>query len=379
MSQLTSVVESPAFHPSVVQQGTRVTSPDGDRIRRSTHSQIHRRQVVAHRARRVTATDEGVQPQLTPEVVSPTFHLPVVQQSARVSEGTGDRFRGTPRPERNRSEVVAHLARAVTLFVGIAHSQLTRVVGSPTLHLSVVQHGARVSTAGVDRRSGPPRPERHGDQVVAHLARIVTQIVKVALPQLAIVVGSPTLHLSVVQQGARVSVAGGDRRGGTSGTKRHLSEVVAHLVLVVPRADLVALPELTVDVVSPAFDLSVVQQGARKIPAGRDRRGGPPRPERHRNQVVSHLARAVTQIDGVALTQLSGVVETPTLDLSVVQQGARVGAPDGYLRCGTPRPECHRSQVVAHLRREAVTQIDGVALTQLSGIVETPTLHLLAG
>ena len=71
-------------------------------------------------------------------------------------------------------------------------------------------------------------------------------------------------------------VAGGDRKGGAAGAQADVGQGVRHLVGAVASVVRVAKPELAVAVVAPTLDAAVVQDGAGVVVAGGDRKGDGP-------------------------------------------------------------------------------------------------------
>ena len=86
-------------------------------------------------------------------------------------------------------------------------AQLPSPIRPPTLHGRIVKDGARVVTEDVDGDRGPTRTK-----VNRNRRGLIAGDCSVA--QLALAIFAPALHGTVVEDGARVSIACGDRHGG---------------------------------------------------------------------------------------------------------------------------------------------------------------------
>ena len=165
-----------------------------------------------------------------------------------------------------------------------------------------------------DRHRRAPRPQRHSRQRVAHLPRPVPAMNRVAVPQLAVEVMAPAFDRPVVQHRARVIHARRDRHRRAPHPQRNSRQRVAHLPRTVPAINRVAVPQLAVAVRAPALERPVVQHRARVRIARRDRHRRAPHPQRNSRQRVAHLPRTVPAINRVAVPQLAVAVPTPALD-----------------------------------------------------------------
>src|SRR4051794_2667336 len=117
-------------------------------------SEVDRGKRVAHFAWAVAEVRRAADAEGAVAVVAPAFHLAVVEQGAARRGLERDRFGGAPRPEIDRKEVVAHLAGGIAAIVRVAVAELTRVVDAPAFELVVVEDGARVVGAAGDRLCG---------------------------------------------------------------------------------------------------------------------------------------------------------------------------------------------------------------------------------
>ena len=73
------------------------------------------------------------------------------------------------------------------------------------------------------------------------------------------VISAPAFGGGIIEYGAGVVSAGGDLGGGASGAEVYGGEIVAHFVGSVTAFIGVALPELPVTAVSPAFGGGVIK------------------------------------------------------------------------------------------------------------------------
>ncbi len=258
----------------------------------------------------------------------------------------------------------------------------------PAFGGAVVEHRAGVGVAGGDGGGGAAGAETDGGQAVAHLAH--RRLGPRRRPGRG---GPsrccPALGGSVVQQGAHVAVAGGDGDGGAAGAERDGREGIAHLAGVVAAVRGAAGAEPSVGPVAPALDGAVVEEGAgeplpaemamavRPVPretAGRALPISPalspravtfPRPSWPEPLLPQHFAvpssstaqvwllpaltdvatRPVPRLTAGRLSPISPAaspralaspraeaprgVRAPALDLSVVEQGARVPGAGG--------------------------------------------------
>ena len=86
-------------------------------------------------------------------------------------------------------------------------AQLLSTISPPTFHRRIVKDGARVVAEDVDGDRGPTRTKVNRDR-----RRLVTA--RCAVAQLSACIVTPALHGTVVEDGARVSIACGDGHGG---------------------------------------------------------------------------------------------------------------------------------------------------------------------
>jgi hypothetical protein len=180
-------------------------------------------------------------------------------------------------------------------------------------------------------------------QVVAHVADFVADVVVISsvvsvvraklegclFTNLAFVISPPARQGIVVQHCARVLITtrealGSEVVAATVGAEVDGSQVVAHLADFVADSVGVTLSELAFPVVSPALDGGVAQHCTRVFITTQNALGGEAGAEVDGNQGVAHLAGAVADSSGVALSELAFAIITPALDGVVAQQRARV-------------------------------------------------------
>ena len=155
-----------------------------------------------------------------------------------------------------------------------------------------------------------------------HLARVVAHVLRRAVPELAVEALSPALELAGVEDRARVVTSGRDGDGGAvlaqvdRNEARHLARVVSQ---VVPRA----VPELAGGSQPPAFELASVEDRARVVPASRDGDDGAVDAQVDHTEGL-HLARSVALVVRRSVPEPAVLVFPPANELAVVEDRARV-------------------------------------------------------
>ena len=96
----------------------------------------------------------------------------------------------------------------------VALTQLPVAVVAPALQYSAVQDCAGEMCPCFYRYRGPPRAEVDRSEVVTHLVRTVSNSGRVPYPQLPVAVVAPALDAPVIQQGACVELPCSDVSGG---------------------------------------------------------------------------------------------------------------------------------------------------------------------
>ena len=245
------------------------------------------------------------------EAVAPVLGVPVAELSRLVSSPALD-----PRSTDERADVVlpciygldrivvgvrdghrvAHLPGAVALVRGGPYSQLAMAVVAPAGHIAVVEYGACevVPSGYLDRR--PPCREVNGRHAGAHLSRVVPYVGGALDAQLALRVVAPAEHLPVGEQSAGMVPAHGqgDRRGGGErGGYRGDGGVIADFVRGVAHEGGIADSKLSLAVVSPAGDFSIVQDCAGVAVTGLYFDNGPARGQR---EIRQHFARLLVAV-----------------------------------------------------------------------------------
>src|SRR5262252_9917034 len=208
--ELAVAVVAPAAHVAGVEDGAGVGAPGGHGAHRAAPALDGGGEGVAHLVRSVTV---GGRPerraQLVDLVVAPALRLPRAEDGAGERAADGDRRGGLARSESDR---LGGRRRAI---VGVAEAELSAVVVSPAPDAVVDQPDAGRIGAGSDRDDAAlSEPESGGPG----------SILRVAEAELSGVVGAPAGEIVVLQQRARVVVAGhdrgrlpGQRRGGAGG------------------------------------------------------------------------------------------------------------------------------------------------------------------
>ena len=175
-----------------------------------------------------------------------------------------------PVPRIDGREVVAHLPRRVAVRGRAPEAERAEHAGPPAFDAAVLEDGAGVEAARGDRLRRVTGPEIDGGEVVAHLAGHVAVRVLVAEPEVADGVRPPAFDGGVVEQrAAPVARPCRERDRAPSGAEVDGREVRPHVAHVDPPVDHVAEPELAVVVVAPAFDAAVVKESAGRAVADR--------------------------------------------------------------------------------------------------------------
>src|SRR5690606_17448666 len=132
---------------------------------------------------------------------------------------------------------------------------------------------------------------------------------------------------------------GGPRRqvGDRLGVEVDGSEGVAHLARIAASAGRVALAELAGSVVAPALDGGIVEDRARVVVAGGEVDDGAAGAEVDGSEGVAHLAGVGATVGGVAKAKLAGAVGAPAADRAKVQKDAGVPIAGGELDAAARR------------------------------------------
>ena len=259
-----------------------------------------------------------------------------------------ERRRRAPGPQAHCREVVAHLPRPVAPARRVAETELAVRVGAPALHRTVVETGAGVACPHDHLQRTPAGAEPHGPQNASHLPGVVALRAGVAPAELARAVGTPALHDPADEEGAHVALVDGHLGDGGQGRHAHGGQVVAHLPRTVAPVARAPDAELAGGVQAPALQGCVVQPGAHGLATGQAENAAS-RPQVHRREVVAHLTGGVPPVVRVAVAQPAGGAVAPALHRGVVEEGAAVVAAGRHGRDTAARPEVDRRQVVAHL------------------------------
>ena len=257
---------------------------------------------------------------------------------------------GTRVAQGQRAACARGLAVADVGGVSVAERSVVVVTAAPTDHAAVVETCAGVEGAGADRDGGATGAETDGR--AGHLHRSVPDRVLRAVAGPALEAEAPATDPTRVEDDAGMAHAGGDRGGGATETEVDDSDRGGRLAV----ADVhgVAVAEAPLESGSPALDLARVEDGARMRvlgwaggPAGGDRHCGASA-EVDRAGGGRRLAGVVAIGGGVAVAELTGVVQPPAADRAVGQDRAGVGAACAYRdgRVGPARRQVHRADGV---------------------------------
>ncbi len=141
----------------------------------------------------------------------------------------------------------------------IAQTEFAERIPSPALDRAVVKDCARCIIQCIDRNGGFPRAQVHGSQVVAHFAGSITAMCRVTLTELTVKVFAPALYASVIENRARMQVARGDRDCCFASAEVDGGQIIAHLARVIAAIRRVAQTEPTKRIATPALYAPVVQ------------------------------------------------------------------------------------------------------------------------
>ena len=246
-------------------------------------------------------------------------------------------------------EVVTHLVGFVAHVLMVAKSELAKRVGSPAFEVVGLEHGTRVDVAAGDGNSGPTGAEVDQRQRVSHLARIVANVVGVAIPKLTVGIISPTFDTARVEYHTGVFPVGRDGDDAPTGAEVDQRQRVAHLARIVANAFIVACSVITDLMSSPARDLvRLCEHHARVSRAGVDQPYGPSGADVDVRQVVSHLL-GDPSVPFVAIAETTIVALAPTFDAERAEESAIVIPADAELDDGFRAAEIDKRQSIAHL------------------------------
>ncbi len=213
---------------------------------------------------------------------------------------------------------------------------------TPAARGAIVEQGARVVVAGGDgdRRE----PERHRWQRPGSL--VVADVHHVAGPQATVRAASPAPDATVIEHGARVREAGGDGGGAPSGSQvdhpRRSAGNDRGPVLVGACPQLVAKPSVLIE--APAARGAVLDDGTGVVEAGGDR-AGLPAGDGHRAG-----GRRIGHIGAGSVPQAPTRAEAPAPHRGVAEDGTCVLAP-GVQVAALQRTDLRRSLFGGSRRR----------------------------
>ncbi len=231
-------------------------------------------------------------------IVSPALDAVVVQDRARMVITRCDGLCAAAYSQVDR------VRRRRVAVCGVAVAELAVLVISPTLDAVVIQNCAGILIACCDGLGGSACSQ------VDRVDRGGTAVCGIAVAELAVIVGSPTLDAVVIQNRARMLIAGCD--GLCAAACPQVEWVGIGSVAWVG----VAITELVFVVVSPALDAVVIQDRASMVIARCDGLGGSAYSQ------VDRVRRRRVADCGVAIAELAVIVGSPTLDAVIVQQRA---------------------------------------------------------
>ena len=146
-----------------------------------------------------------------------------------------------------------------------------------------------------------------------------------------------------------MKVSGIDRLGGPANAEVNAVQIIAHFTSSITTIIAVIQPELAIVIQSPTLDSVIVEDGTGMIIAGTNCFGSMTITEIDPCQIIAHFTRPVTTIIVATLPELAKTVCTPTLDAIIVEDGT------GMCQTGTnclgsmTTTQVHRGQTAAHL------------------------------
>ncbi len=158
-------------------------------------------------------------------------------------------------------------------------------------------------------------------------------------------------------------------------TQPNSRERVAHLARAISAVVSVTLTELAIGVVAPALDARVVEQCTRLFEHCGDHFCRVAAAEVESGKRIAHLACVVAARKFVAKAKLAVCVASPTLHRAIVEECARVIASQRECLCGARSSQVHARERVAHLARLSATIVT-IAKAQLTNAVGAPALDV---
>lgn len=196
-SKFAEAIKAPAFDGGIVQQGAHILSPDGNGDRSFAGSKVDREQVVAHGAREHAAMRFVALAKLPIIIEAPALQRSIVENGAGGTSARRKERRGFSSAKVDRGQVVAHLPRSIAAIGGIADAQKAEGIDTPALHVAVVEQRAGVSTPYGNLCRCSSCSQIDDGQIATHFARTVTSRLGIAYTELSGVVGAPTLDTIV--------------------------------------------------------------------------------------------------------------------------------------------------------------------------------------
>ena len=256
----------------------------GDMQGRSTRSQVHVRERIAHilRRRPLSPIVGVAKPELTATIRAPALDAAINEEGAHVI-----RIVGTTGYLHHRACSRAHLNE-------LGREATAPRMVAPAPEIGLIIYGAPEGTVGADLDGLAALAEVNFGQVVTHLAWLVADLgvgripIRLAKPLLPVV--AEALDVAVVQQDARVTVARCDLDRVAAGPEADERQRIAHLIGGIPTALGVAVADVSAS--AEALETAgqchlVLNDGARLIAAGGDLYGPHIRPQVDRLHIRS--------------------------------------------------------------------------------------------
>lgn len=263
-SKLTYVVISPALEATIIQNGANMVAPSRDFHRCFSSTEVYRRQIIAHITRSRAARYVRALPQLPILIASPTFGGPIIEDDARNITSNGERHRCLASPEFHCRQIIAHFVRCVSKGECIGNTECAIHVSSPTFYGTALKQGTSVIRASADLDGGLSCTKIDERKVITHFAPIVAAINHISETQFAILVVSPALDTSSIEDDASVGVACGDLLYRSTSAEGQRRQVTSHFIGIVTAAVRIAQAEVPKRIYAPAFGGIIGPSGANK-------------------------------------------------------------------------------------------------------------------
>lgn len=199
-AKLTVPVATPALQGGIVENCTAhfVTNGNGDCC--STRTKLDRWKIVAHTIGCAAMPDVRADTELTIIVETPAFHTMIVENGTCVVHARGNVDCRSPASEIGQNEVVTHGSGSSTNRRRIASTQLTIGIDAPTRNGPTMEERTCVALSQSEFFDESIGAKIDDGQIRSHFARNVATMIRIA--QAGGIGGSPALDTAIEQEGA---------------------------------------------------------------------------------------------------------------------------------------------------------------------------------